>query len=241
MSIFDHCADEVGRFDAFLGKADELDVREPVKKVVEKAIRLAESLIERYPDDSDAHQMLGLAWYYFPGSSSWRSWHCRRALERALAIDPDHQFALQYLAYLKFDQERYGEALELLARLGTDDFKELGQEWRALKSCEMMLVCRIRLDPHTFPQEDFDAFASWFQDARAREERDVEASCFVWPQELRECAEWMFEAGIPADGPALKAILRFIAENGLSDSSWNPRLETLGTDGSSADVEERRR
>ena len=61
MSVFDHRADDIIQFDTLLDKASELDAHEAQKEIIETAIRLGEIFVERYPNDPDAHQMLGLA------------------------------------------------------------------------------------------------------------------------------------------------------------------------------------
>ena len=133
MTIFEEHPDEIARFDRLLATEDHRAER---MEAVEQAIRLAESLVARHPDDPDAHHCLGLAWHHFPGSSSWRSWHCRRALQRALALDPTHPFAKHYLACLFFDQERFADAAEILQQSSYDFWVERDQEWRALKEEE---------------------------------------------------------------------------------------------------------
>jgi tetratricopeptide (TPR) repeat protein len=222
VSIFDSHPDEIARFEALLGAADD---REERTKAIEDAIRIAESLVEEHPDDADAHQCLGLAWYHFPGSSSWRSWHCRRALHRALQIDAGHQFARHFLACLLFDQEEYQDALEVLTGAEFDYFVERGQEWRALKNEELRIVCTLRTSPDAFPQGDFDSFTERFLDAQQREDRDVSLGSWVFPQELREHAEWMIATGVSRDDSRVRQLLDFCSRIGYSDSFWDPRLK----------------
>ena len=186
-------------------------------------IEYAERLVRLHPDNADAYHMLGLAWYEYPSSASFRFWRCRMALERATAIDPDHQYALQYLAYLAFDQERYNEALRFQARLRPSYFIERDQEWRALKNAETVLVCRMKCEPHVFPQEEFAKFRSWYLDARKREDGFGDGS-YVPPQELREYAEWVFESGAQFPDSRLNDILTFLHTILYHDTIRSPTL-----------------
>ena len=222
MSIFDSHPDEIARIETLLDTEDD---RTELRRAVEEAIRIAEALVEESPLDADAHQLLGLAWYHFPGSSSWRSWHCRRALQQALTINREHQFARHYLACLAFDQERYQETLEILMDSDFAYFVERDQEWRALKNEEMQIVCMLRVSPESFPRSEFDLFAEHFIDAMQREVRDLSLGSWVWPQELREHTEWMIATGVPKDDSRIHHLLGFLTRIGYSDSFWDPRLK----------------
>jgi hypothetical protein len=222
VSIFNSHPDQIARFEVLLDTEED---REERRQAIEAAIRIAEGLVQQYPDDADAHQCLGLAWYHFPGSSSWRSWHCRRALCQALKIDPGHEFARHYLACLTFDQERYQEALEILMESDFDYFIDRDQEWRALKNQELKIVCMLRTSPDAFPKSEFDSFTERFYDAQHREDRDTALGSWVWPQELREHAEWMIATGVKRDDPRILPLLDFFGRIGYSDSFWDPRLQ----------------
>ncbi len=222
MSAVSEFPHELAEFEKLL--LDAIGHRQ-VPAEIERAIALAESLVARFPHSAEAHHMLGLAWYDFPSSASVRSWRCRMALEKAVLIEPDHQYAIQYLAYLAFDQERYGDALALQARLRHSYFIERDQEWRALKNAETRLVCRIRLNPAEFPSEDFAEFRRWYFDARNRENRDFSSGSFVLPQELRECAEWLFETGVSLEEPRLRTILTFVADADYAETFRSPLLK----------------
>ncbi len=222
MSLFDKHSEAIARFESLLVPEENRTER---RQAVEAAIRIAESLVEQNPGDADAYQCLGLAWYHLPGSSSFRSWHCRRALEQALWLDPDHQFARHYLACLAFDQERYRDALELLKDSDSVYFEDQGQEWRALKNEELILVCMLRISPARFPQTVFDSFVDRYRDAQKREDQDFNLGSTVWPQELREHVEWMVATGVSRDDPGLAAIVAFLHRIGYADSFWNAELK----------------
>lgn len=222
MSAIASFPEQLHQFEALLGEAAD-QPRPPLEAIV-RAIRFAESLVVAHPDEADAHQMLGLAWYHYPSSASFRSWRCRESLQRALALEPDHQYALQFLAYLAFDQERYDDALSLQARLRDQYFIERDQEWRALKNLETRVVCQIRLDRDSFPTADFTRFANWYRDARSREDSDYTTGSYAHPQELRECAEWLYENGAPLDDSRLSPLLTFLAEIDYLGKSWTEAL-----------------
>ena len=223
MPVIREFPEDLAAYDGFLDKAYSHD-RDTAD--IERAIEIAESLVHRCPDDAEAHYLLGLAWYHFPASSSLRSWRSRRSLERAVEIDPFHQFALQYLAYLAFDQERYADALAFQSRISAAYFMDRDLEWRALKNLETTNVCRIRLSPDCFPAAQFEEFVCWYRDAQRREDQDLRSGSFVLPQELRECAEWLFEIGAPLSDSRLKALLAFLAEIGYTDRIRSPLLRS---------------
>lgn len=222
MSAIASFPEKLQQFEALL---DEVICQpRPSLDAITRTIRFAESLVVAYPDEADAHHMLGLAWYHYPSGASFRSWRCRESLQRAVALEPDHQYALQFLAYLAFDQERYDEALTLQTRLDDQYFIERDQEWRALKNLETRVVCQIRLKRESIPASDFTRFADWYRDARSREESDNPSGSYVHPQELRECAEWLFETGTPLGDSPLSTLLTFLAEIGYLDQSWTRAL-----------------
>ena len=222
MSIYDSHSEEIERLNALLHSEDDRVAR---MDAVEEAIRIAESIVEQHPTDAGAHYILGLAWYNYPGSSSHRSWRCRRALERAVEIDPSSQFARHYLACLAFDQERFHDALEIAEGSDFGYFIDLDQEWRALKSEEMKLVCKLRISPDDFPQSDFDLFTQRFEDATQREEKDFTLGSWVHPQELREHAEWMIDTGVPLEDPRVVKLVEFISRIGYAHAFWDSRLK----------------
>jgi hypothetical protein len=221
MSAFERFPEELAAFEELLVQAAEIK-RETGP--MEEAIRLAESLVARFPNEADAHHMLGLAWYDYPSSFSMRSWRCKMALEVATRLDPDHQYALQYQAYLAFDQERCEDALRLQKQLRHGYFIERDQEWRALKNAETSLVCRLRLDPTAPWGEEMKAFFEWYRDAKRRADADFKSGSYVPPQELREYAEWLYENGTPLSDERIAAIRAFVFEIGYAESYWNPEL-----------------
>lgn len=224
MSAIQSFPAELAEFDRLLEQANEHDRVSPLHT---QLIDFAEHLVQIHPEDADAHHMLGLAWYQYPSSASFRSWRCRMALERATAIEPGHQYALQYLAYLAFDQERYEDALRFQALLLPDYFIERDQEWRALKNAETTLVCRMRCEPHTFPRDEFISFRSWYLEARRREDECGDFGSCVPPQELREYAEWIFESGLHTSDSRLDDILHFLYVISYHDTIRSPELRCL--------------
>ncbi|SKA84013.1 hypothetical protein SAMN02745166_00974 [Prosthecobacter debontii] len=189
-------------------------------------IALAESLVRRFPHEADAHHLLGIAWYEYPCASSYRSWRCKSSLMKAVQIEPDHQYALQYLAYLAFDQERYDEALKFQQQLKHDYFIERDQEWRALKNAETSLVCKVRICSDELPEQEFSAFCTWYLDAEKRENSIDPNGSYVWPQELRELAEWLFENGTVISDAKLQKILKFLHQISYHNTLRNMELRS---------------
>ena len=93
MTIYKMHGDLIAMFKSLQDELDVANDRRAAIQLAEQLIRLAERLVTEAPDEADAYQMLGLAWYNFPRQTPWRSWHCRAALERALEIDANHLWA----------------------------------------------------------------------------------------------------------------------------------------------------
>lgn len=76
------------------------------------AIPLLEAAVKAAPDDADAHNLLGYS-LRKTGAVALAVWH----YERALALDPGHRGALEYLGELRVEQGDMAAARALLARL----------------------------------------------------------------------------------------------------------------------------
>ena len=209
MPTFDHNPKLIEQFESLLAIDDDDPSRE---KAIGQAIEFAGEWVKKHPEDADAYHCLGLAWYHHPRSTSYRSWHCRRALEKALRLEKDHGFARHYLACLLFDQEHYDQALDLLLHSSQDYFVNRNQEWRAIKELEMILVCRMRLKPTDFPEDQFQRFVEWFHDAQKREDGDLDSGNWVYPQELEEQIDWFLASGAESIDPRVMRLSGFVAD-----------------------------
>ncbi|MEM7587202.1 MAG: hypothetical protein AAF560_27680 [Acidobacteriota bacterium] len=221
MSIYETHPDLVAKFDSVMDELDTTDSRKQELDCAQRLIRLAERLVDAAPDDADAYQMLGLAWYGFPRHSSWRSWHCRAALDKALALAPDHAWVHKTLGYLLFDQERYRDALHHLSKVDRSIFESPQFEWELLKVQELCLVCQLRLSPSTLPA-DFATFCTAYLAAKAREDEAIELGSTEPLHELPECAEWLLEQGAESQETPLREILAFLYRFRSEVSFWNP-------------------
>ena len=218
--------DLVAEFDSVKERLAETDDRRRALEVARRLVRVAERLVDVAPFEADAHQMLGLAWYYFPHQSSWRSWHCRIALERALTIEPGHPWARKLLGHLLFDQEHYAGALRHFEKLDDGFFEGPEREWELLKLRELRLVCRVRLAPTVLPR-DFAAFCASYTDARSREDKDIEHGSTVPLQELSECAEWLLDNDAAITSTPVREILSFLRRYRSEVSFWKTTYQAL--------------
>ena len=181
--------------------ADDEDVK---RNLVDAAIGKATELLRRLPDNPDFHHLLGLAWYHHPDKTDARLGNIRSALQRALSLDPEHQFANQYLGHIDFDVADYAAAYERFATTDHAFFVSIEQKWRSLKAIELAFVCQLRLGRDV----DLDNLNRFFASYLAEEREQIPNT--VVPNELRRCAEWLFDQNGNADAEPLHSIVNFL-------------------------------
>jgi hypothetical protein len=146
----------------------------------QRATAAAERLATDFPLAADAQHLAGLCWYDSLGSAPDRLRRAEGFFRRAMALDPSHPFAFVYLAYLLFDQGRMAEALPLFQMTDRSFFEKQGQQWRNLKTDELILVCRLRLGADWVAAGEVGQLVERFL-AMGSPEAPV-------PRELAECA-----------------------------------------------------
>lgn len=90
------------------------EIQEIIKKgELEKATEMLWQYLDAHPSDADAYNLLGFSY-----RKSWKFDLAKKSYDRALAIDPEHKGAHEYLGelYLQTGQPEQAEAL--LVRLG---------------------------------------------------------------------------------------------------------------------------
>ncbi len=201
---------------------DESTTDDPDTKrsLVLDAVSKARDLIQRRSDDPDFYHLLGLAWYHHPDQSPERSVSIRKALSRALLLDPSHHFANQYLGYINFDEADYEVALRHFRNTDHAFFVFIDQKWRSLKAIELAFVCELRLGRPI----DSAAFNAFSNDYLAEEREDIPNT--VVTLELRRCAEWSFDQSGNVDQKPLSAIARFLDAAGDLERSDHAELKT---------------
>ncbi len=207
----------LNKIDRLLNSEIDTDNIDEKVKVIKTAIRLSEKLVETASEDADSYYMLGLCWYNFPRCSNERSWRVRFNLLKALTIEPDHQFANQYLGYLYFDQDKLKEALNRFRLTDHSYFISIDQHWRSLKAKELALVCEIRLHTNGFSLSKLDSFLWEYLNKYEQDKIGVE-----WPVELKQCAEWLFENGKDINDPIVHKIVLLTKRIGMT--FWNKEL-----------------
>src|SRR4051812_39312918 len=91
---------------------DAAFAEEPATKraAIERGMRAAQRLLETHRDHYQTYHALGVLWYHHPDKSSERTAKVKELLSHALALNPDSQFSIQYLAYIHFDERDYRTA-----------------------------------------------------------------------------------------------------------------------------------
>jgi hypothetical protein len=194
-------------------------IEDEKRRSVHIAIGKAGQLVEMEPNNADAHHILAICWYHHPSKTPERSQQIRHHLNVVLALNPDHQFANQYLGYINFDDGNYSESLSYFERTDFDYFDSLDQKWRTLKARELIIVCKLRLGYASFNLWELRAFVAAYQEQLRLDDANT-----AWPLELRVCAEWLFERGVQADSPVIDTIMRFFDELGFLKTVKNQRL-----------------
>jgi tetratricopeptide (TPR) repeat protein len=115
---------------------------------VTRRLRHVVEILENIPTkDADDYHLLGLCWYEQPEVSAKADREAEAAFRKALELDPRHQYANLYLGHVLFDTKRYAEALELFTRVDAEYFIARTQSWRLAKNDELILCCRLEMDP----------------------------------------------------------------------------------------------
>ena len=197
------------------------------RDLIDTAIRKANTLVESYPTVADAHYMLGVSWYHHPDKDATRSNHARAALLEAIAKEPSHHFAHQYLGYLNYDEGRYDDASPHFRAVDFQFFVSIGQVWRALKAMELAFACELRLG------RDLDAVAFENYAHEYRQAMSAGSSNLLPPSELRLCAEEIFARRADATtsplsqslSPPLTMLLAFLEAVGELQNSPDTALK----------------
>lgn len=187
-----------------LNAESDTDDDDEKRDLVDTAISKAATLVQQSPDNADFHHLHGLAWYHHPDKSVARLTSIRAALKRALAIEPRHHFANQYLGYINFDVGDYAAAKTHFDATDHAYFESIDQKWRSLKAIELAFVCQLRLDQSV----DMEALNRFFASYLAEEGQPIPNT--VVPLELRRCAEWLFDQNDGADAEPLRSIVNFL-------------------------------
>lgn len=203
----DDAANLYDKIEHLLRKETCCDAHVEKLKLINTAILKATRLVELEPKSADAYHLLALCWYHHPDKSPHRSNEIRRNLNHALSIDPQHQFANQYLGYINYDEGFYKEALDCFERTDSGFFESIDQIWRSLKARELKVVCKLHLDLESFGIEELNSFIAAYKAQFQRESSNT-----AWPSELIYCIEWLYANGLPVDNPIIDSAFRFFDE-----------------------------
>jgi len=149
-------------------------------------VREVEEIAASRPDDAEFNHLAGLCWYQHPETSDERSRLARSYLERAVQLNPDHQFARLFLAHHHFDEKRYLESLDCLLAVDYDYFTNRDQSWRNLKADELKLTCELYLSSGDTPLADAKRLADQVERLADRYSDAAPENCAV-PTEIVWC------------------------------------------------------
>ncbi len=133
-------------------------------------MQVAATILKEFPNHYQGYHTLGVLWYHHPDKTRERSTRVKEILGRALEVNPDSQFSIQYLAYIHFDERDYRTALTYYQKTDRAFFEGHDQHWRWLKAWESMIACRIHLSPESRPFDEILKFISAYNEAAARDE-----------------------------------------------------------------------
>jgi hypothetical protein len=169
-----------------LERAEIMDNEARQRALFDALVSEVEEIVAIRPDDAEFNHLAGLCWYDHPEASDRRSRLTRSYLERAVQLNPSHQFARVFLAYHHGDEGRYQESLDCLAALDYDYFTQMGQSWRNLKTDELKLACRLYLSSQDTPRDDMRQLADQI-DRLAERYADAAPEDAAAPTEIVRC------------------------------------------------------
>jgi len=141
-------------------------------RLLSEARSVLHGLLAAEPNNPGLHHMLGLCWY----NDSARSDEIRQAIEfhfkAAIQLAPSDPFPSLYLGHFFFDEGRYAEALPLFKQVDENYFEDIGQKWRILKNRELILCCRLYLNPVDVVDSELEAVCLAYEKAE-EEDRPV--------------------------------------------------------------------
>lgn len=121
---------------------------------------LLKALADEQPENDACLALLGISYYFLLGEDVDVS---RRevvdALSAALRINPDNLFGSMYLAFQRFDDAEYAEAIDLISRVVHNRDYACVEVWQRMKIEEIELSCRIFLDPDKVPASEIVGLA----------------------------------------------------------------------------------
>ena len=112
--------------------------------------------IESNLNNSEMNYLAGLIMYHSFDEEEKYGDYAKQYLQKAIELNPNHQFARMYLGHYYFDIKAFQEALSYLQNIDENYFSSINQKWRILKLHELTLCCRIFLDDSDIKQGDFD-------------------------------------------------------------------------------------
>ena len=117
-------------------------------KRINEAVSLLKGLIADDNADDNYHALLGVAYYFLLGDDiTISSEDVIYELNLALNINRHNIYALMYLAFQKFDDSCYGDALDLIEKTKINADYQAVENWQRLKIEEIELSCRIFCNP----------------------------------------------------------------------------------------------
>ena len=134
-------------------------------KLLDLARRKAVECVERTPNSAESNYLAGQVSYDSFCDDEKYGAAAESFLTRAIALDPNHQFARMFLGHYYYDTARYGQALECFQKIDEDYFTSIPQRWRVLKLHELILCCQVFLESSEVTEQDFEKLAVEFVSA----------------------------------------------------------------------------
>lgn len=137
---------------------------------IRSAIALLKELAAEKPESDTCHALLGVSYYFLLGDDPDASGDkVINALSTALSINPENLLGLMYMAFQKFDDEKYPETIALVAGISRHrDYLNL-EIWQRMKLKEIELSSRIFMTPGTITASDIIELSKELQRTRKEE------------------------------------------------------------------------
>jgi tetratricopeptide (TPR) repeat protein len=139
-----------------LNEARSTSIKKDRAELLATARRKVSQCLEIQSEGAEINYVAGLVMYYSFSSNEKYGQASEKYFQKAVKINPQHQFARMYLGHYNYDIQEYKKALSYFEAVNKDYFISIDQRWRILKLHELILCCKMLLDYSDITTESFD-------------------------------------------------------------------------------------
>jgi tetratricopeptide (TPR) repeat protein len=136
--------------------------KEEREKLLGKAREELQFYLRGRANDAEANYIAGLVMYYSFCLHEEYGHETVGYLQKAVDLEPEHQFARLFLGHYYFDIGAYEQALDYFESVDEEYFLSIGQQWRVLKLHELVLCCKLTLGSPAITLSSFELLVQEF-------------------------------------------------------------------------------